>query len=508
MASEVSGTVPWGRIPNRSLPWILAAGACLVATLSSYLVVRYGNGLELGPAGSFPDPIVGVGLAVFAACLLRYPALALFSVTAFVYLNLSQVLVRYHHLPSILQLLIFPITFVALNERFARTGERFRIGALGFWLVSYNLVLLLCTIGARDPSLAYARYLESTKALMIFFLVFGLVSSLKHARIAVWGLLVSGALVSGLGVFQSLTGSFQNEFGGLARIKNAHIYGSVFEPRIAGPLGDPNFFAQVLLLLVPLALYVARNESSPPRKLLVYACGLLAVAACVLTFSRGAALALGVMSVLILFDFKTSPRAVALGLAVTVAGFVILPEDFTRRLETIKQLLPGSEEVFHPDSSFERRKLFTAVAWTMFLDHPATGVGPGNYTAHYGEYADEIGFAAREYDDPSEPRYAHNLALEVAAETGLLGLAMFSATIGTCFWYLRRAHADFRRLGDRGSAGLAKGLEIALIGYMVSTLFLHGYFQRHLYLVLGLVAALYFSSQSAPKSASTALRNG
>jgi O-antigen ligase len=460
------------------------------------LAVRYGNRLELGPLGSFPDPLVAVGMAVLAACFLRYPALALFAVTTFVYLNLSQVLVRCHHLPSILQLLIFPVAFITFNERFARDGTRFRIGAFGFWLVSYNLVLLLSTFGAREPTLAYARYIENTKALMIFFLIFGLVSSPKRARIVVGGLLASAAMVGGLGVFQTLTGSFHNDFGGLARIKNAHIYGSVFEPRIAGPLGDPNFFAQVLLLVVPLALYFARSESSTSRRLVVYVCGLIAVAACVLTFSRGAALAIAIMSVLILFDLKTSPRALALGLAVMFFGFVVLPEDFTRRLETIQQLLPGSEEQSHPDSSFERRKLFTTVAWTMFLDHPVSGVGPGNYTAHYREYADEIGFAASEYDDPSEPRYAHNLALEVAAETGLLGLGILSAAIGTCFWYLRRARAGFRRLGDRGSADLAKGLEIALIGYMVSTLFLHGYFQRPLYLVLGLVAALYFSSQS------------
>ncbi len=499
MAPNDSGTFAWGRSPIRSpasAPWILAAGACLVSALSSYLVVRYSNGLQLGPAGYSPDPVVAVGLAVLAGCVLRYPALALLAVTAFVYLNLSQVLVRYHQLPSLLQLLIFPVAFVGLNERFAGAGERFRIGVLGFWLVSYNLVLLLSTIGARDPGLANVRYLENTKALMIFFLVFGLVSSLKRARIVVGSLLASGALVAGLGVFQSLTGSFQNEFGGLARIKNAHIYGSVFEPRIAGPLGDPNFFAQVLLLLFPLALYAARSESSPPRKLLVYACGLIVVAACVLTFSRGAALALGAMSVLILFDWKTNPRALALGLAVTVVGFVVLPQDFTRRLETMKQLLPGSEEEIHPDSSFEKRKLWAAVAWKMFLDYPVTGVGTGNYTAHYQEYADEIGFAASGYDDPGESHYSHNLVLEVAAETGLLGLAVFAAAIGTCFWYLRRAHTGFLRLGDKGSAGLARGIEIALIGYMVSTLFLHGYFQRHLYLVLGLVAALYFSSQS------------
>ncbi len=471
-------------------------GACLVSAISSYLVVRYGNNLQLGPAGTFPDPVLAAGLAVLMVCFLRYPAVALLAVTAFVYLNLSQVLVRYHHLPSLLQLLIFPTAFIVLNERIARPGKRFRIGALGFWLVSYNLVLLLSTIGARDPGFANARYLENTKALMIFFLVFGLVTSLKRARIVVWGLLASGTMVASLGVFQWLTGSFENELGGLARIKNAHIYGSVFEPRIAGPLGDPNFFAQILLLLFPLALYAARSEGSRPRKLLVYTCGLMAIAACVLTFSRGAALALGIMTVLILSDWKTSPRTLALGLAVAIAGLVVLPEGFTRRLETMKQLLPSSELEIHPDSSFEERKLFTIVAWKMFLDYPLKGVGPGNYTAHYDEYADDVGFVASEYNDPDESRYPHNLALEVAAETGLLGLAVFSVAIGTCFWYLRRTHAAFRRHGDEGSAGLARGLEIALIGYMVSTLFLHGYFQRHLYLVLGLIAALYFSSPS------------
>ncbi|MFL6203381.1 MAG: hypothetical protein ACJ76J_29795, partial [Thermoanaerobaculia bacterium] len=55
-----------------------------------------------------------LALALCAALLAR-PGLALILLALFVYLNLSQVLVREHGLPSLLQLLLIPIALAALR---------------------------------------------------------------------------------------------------------------------------------------------------------------------------------------------------------------------------------------------------------------------------------------------------------------------------------------------------------------------------------------------------------
>jgi hypothetical protein len=80
--------------------------------------------------------------------------------------------------------------------------------------------------------------------------------------------------------------------------------------------------------------------------------------------------------------------------------------------------------------------------------------------------------------------------LELASETGLLGLLTFGTAIFLVFGHLRRAAAAYFRGGDEVHAALASALALALLGYLVSSLFLHGHFQRYLWVLLGLSTAL------------------
>ncbi|MFQ5789063.1 MAG: O-antigen ligase family protein, partial [Acidobacteriota bacterium] len=463
----------------------------LVAVLAGHLVVRDRELLHLA------TDLSGVGLAALAGTVavgllfLKQPGLGLFTLVGFVYLNLSQILVRYHQAPSVLQLMVLPLALAAWTDRYVVGAQKPALSHLTASLVLYNLVLLGSSALARDVALADERFLDNSKALLVYLLVATLASSVARVRTGATALLLGGALLASCGVFQVLSGDFRNELGGLARIKNAHIYGNLFEPRIAGSLGDPNFFAQSLLIVVPLALFVARGASSWRRKALGYGSAAVISSATVLTYSRGGALALGVVLILSFWNGKTRLRNAIVALALVVSALVLLPSDVTHRLSTLKQILPGSEEVFRPDSSFEKRKLLTAVAWRIFLDHPLLGVGAGNYTVHYEAYADEVGSAAREYDDPDDRSYPHNLYLEIGAETGLMGLGVFAWALGACLVSLRRARATFLGAGDASTAGLARAFEIALVGYLVSSLFLHGHFQRYLYLLFAFSTALH-----------------
>jgi O-antigen ligase len=183
---------------------------------------------------------------------------------------------------------------------------------------------------------------------------------------------------------------------------------------------------------------------------------------------------------------------------------LLLPSDFARRLTTFRQLLPGSGDVLRLDSSFEQRRVLAATAWHMFLDRPLTGVGAGNYTVHYRPYTEETGSVVLEYDEFDRPHYPHNLYLEIAAETGLPGLIAFAAVLVTCFVYLRRARLGFGGAGDWSSASLATGVQLALIGYLVSSLFLHGDFPRSLWLLFGFCAALCHLAPTRPETRVTA----
>lgn len=440
-----------------------------------------------------PVPILIGGLALLAlsAAILRWPRAGLVLLVGLVYLNLSELLVRFHGLPSVLQALTLPFLAAGLLSR-DRAGLRaLATSPLTVLLLAYLLVVLVSTTVAWDAELADARALELAKGLLLYGMVALLCSDPERARAAGWTLVASAALLAALGVYQAATGDFERSFGGLARFKDAHIYGDVFAPRIAGPLGDPNFFAQILL--PPLALALAIGSRSDDGKARVFAYGGAAVitAAVLLTYSRGAAVALLFVLFAMLAVRGFRRRDLGFAAAGLAAVLVLSPQGFSERLSTLRQLVSGEGPApLHLDSSFEERRLLTLTASRMFLDRPTLGVGAGNYTARFDEYADRVGSSAREYGDPGAPRYPHNLYLEVGAETGVPGLLLFAAAIGGALWLLARARRRWDRAGEASAAGVAIGLQVGIGAYLVTGLFLHGEFQRYLWILLGMAAAV------------------
>lgn len=427
---------------------------------------------------------------------LRDAALPL--LVALIYLNVSAVFVRQYDLPSILRMVIVALTILAVLERGFDGIAAVVLQPLTFLLASYVAVLLLTSTFASSSRFADARVMDSLKALGIFMLIVALASGWRRLRLSSYAIIVSAAFLSVLGLYQTLTGNFGRWFGGFARVKDAHIYGDVFQHRIAGPLGDPNFFAQILVMAVPIALFAGWESRRDRVRWAAFVAAGLIIGAILLTYSRGGMLALGIVLVLALIAHRVDKRRMIAGGAALLLFLLLLPARFTERFITIEQILPGSKETLHPDSSFQKRRLLTATAWEMFKDRPILGVGAGNYTVWFDHYAERVGSAAREYDDPGERHYPHSLYLEIAAESGLAGLAIFAVVVAISLANFRSAYEELTAGGQRELAGLAKALELALIGYLVSSLFLHGHFQRYLWLLFAFSAA--FARLAAPRT--------
>jgi colanic acid/amylovoran biosynthesis glycosyltransferase len=499
-----------GAIAGRGAAPLAAALAVLpLAAAAGWLAVARPALFEIDLPSS-PLALALAALALLAApavflALLRRPALALGLLVVVVYLNLSQVLVRFHGLPSLLQLLALPIAAAGLRLRGRDGTAAVATGDLTLAVLGYLAVLVASTTWAAETASADERVAGMVKATVVYLLVALLAATPRLLRVACRAAVGAGALLAALGVWQALTESFGRDFGGLARIKQAQIYDDVFEPRIAGPLGDPNYFAQILLILVPIALALAWGEGTwagergRRRVLAVAAAGLL-VAGTVLTYSRGAALALVLVLGLAVLVRGVRPRHVAAGLAVVVILWLFTPAGFARRLTTLREMLPGAEEVLRPDSSFAKRRLVTGAAWRMFLDRPVFGVGAGNYSDEFFRYARRVGSDARLYEEPGEVNYPHNLYLEVAAESGAVGLAAFGALLVAAFASLFTARRRLLAAGDPRTAALAEGVGLALVGLLVTGLFLHGEFPRYLYLLLGLAGGLSLVSRPAGRA--------
>jgi O-antigen ligase len=88
----------------------------------------------------------------------------------------------------------------------------------------------------------------------------------------------------------------------------------------------------------------------------------------------------------------------------------------------------------------------------------------------------------------AQQRRGHNLYLEIAAETGLLGLTIFismPAVLLHRLWKARRRHA----LSRPQLSYLAAAFFFAITAYLGTGIFLHMAFERYYWCLLGLASA-------------------
>jgi O-antigen ligase len=196
------------------------------------------------------------------------------------------------------------------------------------------------------------------------------------------------------------------------------------------------------------------------------------------TLSRGAALALAIIAVVIPIarGVRWSRVAIA-GVVVVLVGSVVVPSTVKDRVGALAGL---TNDRAAADSSLRGRVSENLAAFQMFLDHPLVGVGPKNFELEYPAYAQRIGL-----DQRTEERAPHSLYLSSLAETGLVGSIPFFAFLGLALvrpWRARR-----RLEGD--AALLAEGACVAMLAFLVCGLTLHLAYPRYLWIFLALALA-------------------
>ena len=133
--------------------------------------------------------------------------------------------------------------------------------------------------------------------------------------------------------------------------------------------------------------------------------------------------------------------------------------------------------------------MLMSVAWVMFGANPVGGVGIANYTSRYDDYVGATSSVFRQYGDGPNLHYPHNLLLEIAAETGVLGLAAFGALVLGAWFALSRAERRFRET-DAELAAVATAFRVSLVGFLVASLFLHLAEPRTLFLLFAFAATV------------------
>jgi hypothetical protein len=438
---------------------------------------------------------LALAAAVLGLAVLVSPDLAAAAAVFLLYSNVVVVAVRFHGVPriagqAVVLLLVVPLVYELLLRR-----RRVVIHPALPLLALFGAIQALGVAFSRDAATSWEALVEYlVEGLLIFFLVTNAVRTPAQLRHATWALLLAGVAMSAVPIYQQLTGSFGDDYGGFGQTTELGFRtgavtdrgAEVRQPRLSGTIGEQNRYAQNLLVLVPLGLALAWAGGS--RRLRLAATGLAGFAAlgCALAFSRGAALGFALLvATMALMRIVTLRQLAAVGLG-TVILLAAMPQ-YWQRLTTLPDVTGlFASDVSHetaPDSAIKGRATEMLAAALVFADHPVIGVGPGMFKRYSAAYGNRLGIRRLEGS-----REAHSLFLGIAAETGAPGILCFLGVVGVTAAGLLRGRS--RTMGVRPElAGPATGYFLALVAYLATGLFLHMAYMRFFYLVLGLAGA-------------------
>jgi O-antigen ligase len=293
--------------------------------------------------------------------------------------------------------------------------------------------------------------------------------------------------------------------------------------RAYGSFGQPNPFAGYLGYLAPVAASLAlwsaaqrwreRTLGRLMATLALIAVTIVLTAGILMSWSRGGWLALAAAFAVVagLRNRRTVLITAALIVLLLVGagqfGTGWLPPAIAGRMQDLGSYVagpdPGRTEITDENFSVLERLAHWQAGLHMLEDKPWLGVGIGNYAASYASYPQPHWYEAL--------GHAHNVFVNFAAETGVLGLAAFLA-----FWI---GAAIFAARLSWARAGWISAMALGVLGtwaYLSVHSLFDNLFVRHVQLQLALLLAAlatltYTARQSsgeAPVLSLSGLDNG
>jgi putative inorganic carbon (hco3(-)) transporter len=461
----------------------------VISALVTWLVYTYEAPVGLAA-------ILGGGALLF---LLARPAVATVMAVFLLYANIPAVLSLVHGVPrpvagSLILLLAIPLLdHLVLRRARLRADEPLAL------MLCFLAVLLLSTLGAKDKAFALEEVMEYVaEGVVLYWLLLNVVRDVQAIRRVVWAALFAGGLLATMNIYQWATGDYARDFWGLAARQLQHLEANqeralqsgvragklYLADRAAGPQMDSNYVAQIMIVLVPLAWLRVRNSRKRARLVALGIGGAILVGGVFLTYSRGALLTLMTVVAVATYLRWLPRRQVMLAALCALPLLPAVAPVAYRRLASLKSVTSLNDP--NVDVSLRGRATEMLAAAHVVMDYPVLGVGPGQYKPFYSvQYQQTSGIKFR---DLQHVRRAHNLYLELAAETGLVGLALFLAVP---LLLLRGLWGAYRRVvaHDRELADTAMALLLGIVGFLVAGMFLTLAYQRYFWFLLALAGA-------------------
>lgn len=274
------------------------------------------------------------------------------------------------------------------------------------------------------------------------------------------------------------------------------VIGIFYGGRIPGSaiMGDENDFSIVMNMAIPIAFFLGLATNNKRKKLYYFGSVAVLIISVVLSFSRGGFVGLACVG---FYCWIKSPKKVVTSFIIGI--FIVLisiaaPEKYWKEVKSIQ-----TENI--EEGTGATRWYTWQCGWRMFLDHPIFGVGQGNFPWNIGQYEPEGGYKGRSYSG----RAAHSIYFTLIPELGLSGLFLFVFMTYKTMKESKFIIRDMEKFTTDQSVNLdlkevekinklkylLYGLRGAMIGYLISGIFLSVLYYPHFWLLIAVFVCIF-----------------
>jgi putative inorganic carbon (hco3(-)) transporter len=329
-------------------------------------------------------------------------------------------------------------------------------------LLLLQVPVAISAFTAIDPDLSLPFYWLLVRILVMAMLIPMFIDSVRDLRILVLIMAVSlGFIGLKFGIFGLVRGGARITFG----------YDN-------GMLSGNNEVGMALGMILPFCFYSTELLTWRWQKLGMLFTSFCTVATIIMTYSRGAALALAAVAFMIVRRSSRRMLAVVAIAIMIVPSVYLVGSSYLDRLDTITA--PTEE------SSAASRLEMAKFSLRIWQDYPIFGIGYGR---------ENFRQMARVYGYTGPSIVAHNTYTQVLVDSGIFAFLFFvSLLFGTILWLGRSA----RRMAEDAPDLVVypASLQIGLIAYSVSCAFISRENFDFYYMLLMTAAAWYQIAQT------------
>lgn len=307
-----------------------------------------------------------------------------------------------------------------VERRFVLKPTPLNIPLLVFWWIG----IISAAFFSEQPWSSVEEMGLFTSYILLFFLVVNHIQTLKQMKRLLWAILIPAVATTLYGLIQAYAPSMDPVEWGQT------VFISTF--------GNKNFFSGYLVILIPMVASLAIGRRSIENKIL-YGLLFILMFLCIL-YGRNRGVWIGTVAAFVCFaglllrlgllTYYLRKKSIQIGLAIVLAGVIILPPIFapdfvTNTKNTIKSIFQtqtGTNAV---------RVIMWRGAFSAFKEQPIIGHGVGTFQLIFPAHRPP------EYHHRGVSHntlHAHNEYFEFLAEEGILGLLSFFVVMGAYFY--------------------------------------------------------------------------